>query len=302
MERHPYFDLWLHDTPELSAHLGVEIVERVTIHDWPLSCVQLLRLADGKQVIYKSQLRATSVEPDIFAAVNSDRAGISNLTRSRLPRADTLGTLENSVGMIIEYIDTPRLEDLQLTEAEIVGHGNRLLIEIGQFPVDLPVYIDISSRAKWLVFVDQTLSMLRSLINRELFRLTTPAMVQSLAEWSQSQAVMTALQSPSTFNHGDLGGDNVFVIPEGYKIIDWQRPVRGPAELDRVTYLFAMGVDPLKYTHRCMNELNWFIHLRWFTECKLHWFPPGESYDRQVAELAGLILNLPGLNSCGGIP
>jgi len=291
MERHPYFDLWLHSTQELTEKLGSGIIERLTLHEWPLSCVQLLRLEDGSRLIYKSQLRATSVEPEFFTAVHRDRADITQRSRSRLPRAELLGSLQNSVGMFFEYIDAPRLEDQQLTEAEIMEHGNRLLSEIRQFPADLPVYIDISSQAKWFAFVDKTLSMLRSLINRELFHLTTPAAVQNLAEWSQSQAVMAALLAPSTLNHGDLGGENVFVTPDGYKIIDWQRPVRGPAELDRVTYLFAMGVDPLKYTHRCMNELNWFIHLHWFVECKLHWFPPGESYDRQVAELAGLILH-----------
>ena len=289
MERHPYFDLWLHSTQELSAHLGIGLLERVTLHEWPLSCVQLLHLEDGSRLIYKSQLRATSVEPEFFAAVISDRAGVSNLFRSRLPRADMLGTLENSVGMLFEYIEAPRLEDMNLTEAEILEHGNRLASAISQFPEDLPVYIDISSQVKWLSFVDETFSMLRSLNRSKLFQLTTPDTVQRLIEWSRSQAIMTALQSPPVLNHGDLGGENVFVTPEGYKIIDWQRPVRGPMELDRVNYLFAMGMDPLKFIHRSMNELNWFIHLRWFTECKLYWFPEGD-YDPQVAELANLIL------------
>jgi len=290
MERHPYFDLWLYSTPELADHLGVEIVERSTIHDWPLSCVQLLRLADGRRIIYKSQLRATSVEPEFFVAVNRDRADITLPTRLQLPRAELLGTLKNSVGMLFEYIDAPRLEDMQLTEAEIVEHGKKLLSEIRQFPVDLPVYIDISSQAKWSAFVDETLTMLSSLIDRELFCLTSTATVKFLAEWSKSEAVRDALQTTPALNHGDLGGENVFVSPGGYKIIDWQRPVRGPAELDRVTYLFALGLNPLKYIQRSMNELNWFIHMHWFVECKQHWFPPGDSYDRQVAELAGLIL------------
>ena len=300
MERHPYFDLWLHDTPELAEHLGRKIVERLTLHEWPLSCVQLLQLADGGQVIYKSQLRATSVEPDFITAINSDRVGVPDHIRSRLPQAEILGTVKNSVGMIIEYINAPRLEDLQLTEAEIVEHGNLLQSELSQFPVDLPVYIDLSSLAKWSAFIEETLSMLRYLIGQQLFHLTSAATVKSLEEWSQSQAVMAALQAPSTLNHGDLSGENVFLTSQGYKIIDWQRPVRGPAELDRVTYLFSMGVDPLKYTHRCMNELNWFIHLHWFVECKLHWFPPGESYDRQVAELASLILRPERAYSSGG--
>jgi len=291
MERHPYFDLWLHDTPELAEHLGVKIIERVTIHDWPLSCVQSLRLADGRQVIYKSQLRATSVEPDFFTAINSDRAGVSSHSRSQLPRADTLGSFENSVGMIIEFIDAPLLEDMHLTEAEIVEHGDHLLSEISQFPADLPVYIDISSQEKWLTYAEDTFSMMHNLISTEKIRLTAPATVQELADWAKSDAIIKSLQSPPNIIHRDLGGDNVFITPQGYKIIDWQRPARGPAELDRVGYLDMMGIDPLKFAQRSMVEVNLFIHLRWFVECKLHWFPAGDTYDRQVAELADLILH-----------
>jgi hypothetical protein len=290
MERHPYFDLWLHDTPELSAHLGVEIVERVTIHDWPLSCVQLLRLVDGKQMIYKSQLQAASVEPDFYAAFNHDRAGVSYLSRSRLPQAEILGTLENSIVMIFEYIDAPRLEDLHLTEAEIVKHGSRLLSELRQFPADLPVYIDISSQGKWSAFTEDTLTMLLDLISNEKFRMTAPATVQGLADWSKSEAIITTIKAPSALTHGDLGGENVFVTPNGYKIIDWQRPVRGPADLDQANYLFAMGLDPMKYTSHTIVVLNCFLHLRWFVEAQLQWFPEGD-YDSQVAELAGLILH-----------
>jgi len=291
MERHPYFDLWLHDTSELAEHLGVEIVERTTIHDWPLSCVQLLRMADGRQVIYKSQLRATTVEPVFFAAVDSDRSGVSDLSRSLLPRAETLRPLVNSVGMLFEYIEAPRLGDLKLSEAEILEHGDRLLSELRQFPADLPVLIDISSYKKWREYTQDTFAMMDNLITSGKFCLTTAATVQDLADWAQSPALLATIQTPTALNHGDLGGDNVFVTPDGYKIIDWQRPVRGPAELDQVTYLFAMGIDPLKYIQRSMNELNWFIHLRWFVEAKLHWFPLGDSYDRQVAELADLVLH-----------
>jgi hypothetical protein len=291
MERHPYFDLWLHENPELSAHLGVEITGRVTLHEWPLSCVQLLHLSDGRQVIYKSQLRAASVEPDFFSAVNSGERDISPVSRSLLPHAELIGIFENCVGMIFEFIHAPRLEDVQLSEAEVVEHGNRLLHQISRFPTDLPVYIDISSPGKWSSFVQTTLSMLNSLIASKKFNLTTSAMVKGLADWSTSEAIVATFQAPAILNHGDLSGDNVFVTADGYKIIDWQRPVRGPAELDLATYFYTMGVEPLNYIHRGIVELNWFIHLRWFVECKLHWFQPGETYDRQVKELAELILH-----------
>jgi hypothetical protein len=291
MERHPYFDLWLHSSHEISEMLSVEIAERITLHEWPLSCVQLLRLANGSQLIYKSQLRATTVEPEFYDTAQRDQTVNASHCLSRLPRANLLGTLHNSVGMTFEYIDAPRFEDFQLNEAEIVDHGNRLLSDIRQFPSDLPVYIDISSLGKWSTLVQETIILLDSLITSGQFQLTTSAAVQLLAEWSRSNSVRTALQSPSCLNHGDLGGDNVFVIPGGYKIIDWQRPVRGPAELDRTTYLAAMGVDPSKYISREILGLFWFLRLRWLVECKVRWFPQGDSYDSQVAEFADHIFN-----------
>jgi thiamine kinase-like enzyme len=193
--------------------------------------------------------------------------------------------------MIFEYIVAPRLEDLELNEVENLEHSRRLLDILGQFPPDLPVYIDISSHEKWSAFVEETLSMLFGLIVSSQFLLTTTATLQKLADWSNSDAILTTFQVPSVLNHGDLSGDNVFVTPDGYKIIDWQRSVRGPAGLDLASYLFTMGMEPSTHTRREIIQINWFLHLRWFVECKLHWFPPGKSYDRQVAELSNLILS-----------
>jgi hypothetical protein len=292
MERHPYFDLWLHTTQEISAFLSIDVVERLTLHEWPLSCVQLLRLVDGRQLIYKSQLQATTVEPEFYAAVQRDRAVYNQLYRPWLPGASRLGILHNSVGMIFEYIDSPRLEDLQLDKGRIIEHGSRLLAGMRHFSSDLPVYTDISSTTKWSALVENTIIMLEDLIAGGQFHLTSPAVVKMVAEWARSDAVVTELQSPLVLNHSDLGGDNVFVTVGGYKIIDWQRPVRGPADLDRMTYLAAMGIDPLEYVSRGIIGLFCFLHLRWLVECKARWFPPGESYDLQVKVLADQISSL----------
>ena len=71
MQTHPVFtNLLMHSDDELAAALGVGIVERETIHAWPLSCVQRLLLADGVKLIYKSQLPPT-VEPEFYASASS---------------------------------------------------------------------------------------------------------------------------------------------------------------------------------------------------------------------------------------
>lgn len=47
MHRHPHFNLWLHHSDELAVHIGAAIREQVTLHEWPLSCVQRIQLAKG---------------------------------------------------------------------------------------------------------------------------------------------------------------------------------------------------------------------------------------------------------------
>jgi len=44
MQRHPFFT-------------GIGFVERATIHQWPLSCVQRLLLEDGTKLIYRTTSR-----------------------------------------------------------------------------------------------------------------------------------------------------------------------------------------------------------------------------------------------------
>ncbi len=36
MFHHPYFDLQIHDDAELAAIVGSKLVERITLHEWPL--------------------------------------------------------------------------------------------------------------------------------------------------------------------------------------------------------------------------------------------------------------------------
>jgi aminoglycoside phosphotransferase (APT) family kinase protein len=42
--------------------------------------------------------------------------------------------------------------------------------------------------------------------------------------------------------HGDLKADQVFVTRAGYRVIDWQRPVVAPPEVDLVSLLVGQEV------------------------------------------------------------
>ncbi len=63
MHRHEYFDLWLHDDEELALLVQGDILERVTLHEWPLSCVEQLTMAVGCALIehYQTEFELTDV-------------------------------------------------------------------------------------------------------------------------------------------------------------------------------------------------------------------------------------------------
>ena len=117
MHAHPVFaDLLLHSDDELALALQSAIVERETIHAWPLSCVQRLCLADGTRLIYKSQLPPT-VEPTFYARAASPL----------LPGQRTLGELGRCVTMVLDWIEAPLLRDVAHSAAEFVDHGRRVV-------------------------------------------------------------------------------------------------------------------------------------------------------------------------------
>jgi hypothetical protein len=270
---HLWFNLRLHDDAELEAHLGQEIAERVTLHEWPLSCVQRLTLADGRSLIYKSQYGPT-VEADVYERARSPL----------LPWAQTLYRAEGHTCMLIEYIDAPMFEDLQPSEAEAARTGREVRAQIDQIKGDPPCYVDIRDWAHWQVYVQAVLGELRSLIDGGAFSQTTAQMAAELGAWTASPAVRSAFDGPCGFVHRDMSADNVLVLPDGYRVIDWQRPLLGPTDLDRVDLLNSLDYDPLHHVDPGVVQIWLFLSIGWLTEAKARWFPQGNTYDAQVAE------------------
>jgi thiamine kinase-like enzyme len=95
------------------------------------------------------------------------------------------------------------------------------------------------------------------------------------------------MRAPAGLIHSDLGGENVFVLGESYKVIDWQYPKRGPADLDLAILLESSGLDPHRYVDTGVVSLMVLLRIAWFTECATRWFTRGmQNYDRQIAQLA----------------
>lgn len=276
MHQHPCFDLWLHEDDELESVVESGIRERVTLHEWPLSCVQRLTTVDGRKLIYKAQFGPT-VEAEFCA---NARSGL-------LPRTQTIYQRDGHYCTLSEYIDGPLLEDLGLSESEAVRVGREVLAQIAEIEGDLPTYLDVSDDLRWAAFVSALLCDLRTLIGQGAFRVTDEVALRTLEQCAFSEPVLSAICTTPGLIHGDFTGEHVFVLPDGYRVIDWQRPVLGPTGLDLAVLLSSLGYAPQPYVCAGAIQVWHILSIHWFTQCKLRWLPQGETYDQQVADLVG---------------
>jgi len=276
MHRHRTFDLVLHDDEELSALLGCCSTDRRTLHEWPLSCVQRVTTPDATRMIYKAQA-APTIEPEFYAAARSPL----------LPRVRTVYRTERHACLLIEFIDGPRLADLRLPAAEIVRIGRILVEAIAHIAGKPPTVLDVGSPEAWTAVAESMLGALRGLVDAGRFIAVDVGLLRAIERAAASQSVLDAVSAPASLIHSDLGGDNVFVLGESYRVIDWQYPKRGPADLDLAILLESIGLDPRDSVDAGIVRLMGLLRILWLTECATRWFPPGvESYDRQIAQLA----------------
>lgn len=275
MQPHPYFDLRLHNDQELCAIVGSAITARTTLHEWPLSCVQRLHLANGHTVIYKSQYGPT-VEAAFYR----------HATSPLLISAQTFYEEDGHVALLFDEITAPRLCDLPCSTEQLVAIGQQLIHQISQVTVNFPVYLDLSTIAQWQQIIAATQVHLAQLVADGRFVQTTAEHLHALATQAQDEAVLAALAGPSSLVHGDLTGENIFVLGDRWQVIDWQRPLIGPSALDLATLLHAAGVDPRPYVPVGILRLRALLQIQWLTACAVRWFPPGcEVYDRRIAAL-----------------
>lgn len=272
---HPYFDLLLHDDRELRALLGSPVRERQTLQEWPLSCVQRVVTEDGRKQIYKAQ-HSPSVESKFYAQARS-RLIIS---------ARTVYDAEPYSAMFLEYLEAPTLEQMKWAEPEVLEFGTALLRQIAGIEGQLPHCLDLSSEQKWRDYFGGILRDLQNLVQERSFLVVQPPMIAALERLAFSASVINAIRAGSAYVHHDLAGDNVFVLPGGAKVIDWQRPILAPAALDLALLLESLGFDPLPHVGEGVFWLMRLLRVGWFTECAVKWFPEGrETYDRQIAEI-----------------
>jgi aminoglycoside phosphotransferase (APT) family kinase protein len=104
--------------------------------------------------------------------------------------------------------------------------------------------------------------------------------------------VHDAVAAGSRLTHGDLKSDQIFVTSDGYRVIDWQRPVVAPPDVDLVSVLVDSGIDPGEYVGAAVRRLFWFLRLQWAVVAQFDLFPGRRwpLFDRWAAEATGEIL------------
>ena len=276
MQRHPYFDLWLHNDDELSAILASPIVERTTLHEWPLSCVQRIRTADGDTRIYKVQAEPT-VEPAFYACARS----------SLLVSAQIISQTDAPAALLLEDVAAPRLVDLQPTAEEALRIGRALLGEISNISGDLPAVADLRTEQQWRAYVAALHDDLCALVESGRFHLVDHHIIEHLIQTALAPPVLTALCESPGYVHLDLSATNLFVLADGYRLIDWQRPIWGPTALDVASLLHSLNIELRMHLSIGVVQLFYLLHIGWLSQCARRWFPPGaDTYDRQIVQLA----------------
>ena len=276
MQRHPYFELYLHDDHELAPFVGGEIVERQTVHEWPLSCVQRLTTRDGRRLIYKSQFGPT-VEPEFYANAKSDL----------LVPAETIYRSGGHSCMLFGFAEGHLLALLDLLAVETAQIGRQLIERIAAIRGELPHYLDVSSVDKWAALISELLKTLDGLAADGTFVLVDRETVRRLGGSAFAAPTLAVLREKPGYVHGDLGGDNVFATDDGYRVIDWQRPILGPTDLDLANLMEALGFDPLRYVGEGIVRVMYLLRIHWLTQCTVRWFPQGtKTYEETIVQLA----------------
>lgn len=272
---HKYFNLCLHETTELEEILQDQVVERKTLHEWPLSCVELIITKKGEKHIYKSQFGPT-VEADFYARAKSDLI-ISGKTLRK--------TKTGYVNMLFDYIEEQPFANLSLTDDEVVAKGKDILKQLENIGNDLPYYLDISCEQNWFTAMGKMLLDLKALVSSGNFTEVDTSKIEVIQHLIGSDQVLKALSTNVGLTHNDLSGENVFIVANEYRIIDWQRPVLGPRAVDFVNLLESMKIEPTKYVEVGTVLIMYLLRIHWLTEAATRWFPEGvKSYDRSIAQ------------------
>lgn len=254
--------LVLYDNTELESVVGDALVERNTIAEWPMSWTQKVVFASGRTFAYKAMLPPL-IESDFYAA------GAAPL----LPGHRPVGRFGDCANILVEWVHSPSLADLEVDESELLAHSTEVVKQIGAMGQNRPTYLDVGTPEKWSAEAATTLGKLRQLISDGRFPRTIATTVDDLERWVLSTRVLDEVTENSRLVHRDLKPAHIFVTGDGYRVIDWQVPAIAPGDVDLVWLLEEAGVDSFPHVDPVTYGIAFFLHLRWATVAQHDFFP-----------------------------
>lgn len=225
----------------------------------------------GRRWVYKVQAGPTC-EPEFYLNAHSPL----------LPAASILLRTSAQACLLLEYLDFPHLDQRLITPETIAHIGKNISLAIQQIQGNLPAMLDLRRLTAWEMLVQRVLKGLRSLLDQGVFTHIALQDLERLQDWVDSPSMTNLLQGESGYLHTDLSAGNIFITPNGYRVIDWQRPIWGPAGLDPARLSLSFGME--LFPNPCA-DLSDFLDIDWFVQCALQWFPPGvKTYDKQCSD------------------
>jgi hypothetical protein len=247
MAMEPAPALRFHNDDELCAVLGSPITERAAIHESPLSRVERVTCASGETHIYKVQ-SPPSVEPEFYQRATSPIVVKSSV----LPLADSLPAL------VLEDVRAPHLCQLTLPAVHATTFVEQMLERIASIGGDLPALRDIRTPALWDAYANEVRENVHALVASGAQGYSTD-FARHVDERSRSPDLYKVFDGPMGYVHDDLLDTNILVLSDGFRVLDWQRPVWGPIGLDRATLFEAVGQDPRPHVLPGVLLMRWVM-------------------------------------------
>jgi hypothetical protein len=276
MNKHPFFDLISPDNEEIAAILGCQILDRKTIAEWPLSCVEKVVNADGAEWMLKSNHAPCTIEGDFYSAVDRPFLIKPSFIKNEPP---------------YQLIIYPHIngKPYSLTKLSQIGSEKEIFrnhfagILESLYDSELPVYLKIDTKAHFLVAFRKMISSLVELVESGTFSHTKGQDIEELAMSIESTIMEDVALQKTTLVHGDFSIDNLLFTPtNGYYILDWQRPIFGSPLIDEYTFIKSNGAIP----EPPAILIGSLVQIYWFVDCAVNWFPAGsKTYDQQVKGL-----------------
>ncbi|MFF5076622.1 phosphotransferase [Actinoplanes sp. NPDC000266] len=242
----------------LDSLLGDTVVESHTVAEWPLSHTRKVVLANGRAYAHKVTSPPV-IEREFYAAAGADRL----LPGHRL--------LEDA--LLVDWIESPSLADLRLSEEALLEHATEVVNRIGGLEPGLPVHLDVGTPEKWTAEATATFVKLRRLTAGGRFPASFAPAVDDIEPWILSAPVLDEVEAHSRLVHRDLKPAHVFPTADGYRVIDWQLPAIAPAGVDLVGFLDEGGIDAFHHVDPVTYGIAYFLHLRWAVVAQHDLFP-----------------------------